>query len=103
LDILGHDGHTLGVDGAQVGVLKQTNMVSLSSLLEGSNGRGLEAHVSLKVLSNLTNQALEGELAEQQLSALLVAADLAESDGSGAEAVGLLDSSGSGASLAGGL
>ena len=25
LDVLGHDGHTLGVDGAQVGVLKQTN------------------------------------------------------------------------------
>ena len=25
LDVLGHDGHTLGVDGAEVGVLKETN------------------------------------------------------------------------------
>jgi len=29
LDVLGHDGDTLGVDGAQVGVLEQTNEVSL--------------------------------------------------------------------------
>jgi len=34
LDILWHDGHTLGVDGAQVGVLKQTNQVSLAGLLK---------------------------------------------------------------------
>ena len=33
LDVLGHDGHTLGVDGAQVGVLKQTNKVGLAGLL----------------------------------------------------------------------
>jgi hypothetical protein len=29
LDILGHDGDPLGVDGAQVGVLEETNQVSL--------------------------------------------------------------------------
>ena len=34
LDVLWHDGHTLGVDGAQVGVLKQTNQVSLAGLLK---------------------------------------------------------------------
>ena len=33
LDILWHDGHTLGVDGAQVGVLEETNQVSLAGLL----------------------------------------------------------------------
>ena len=33
LDVLGHDGHTLGVDGAQVGVLKQADQVGLASLL----------------------------------------------------------------------
>lgn len=37
LDILGHDGDTLGVDSAQVGVLKQTNKVSLRSFLQGKN------------------------------------------------------------------
>ena len=36
LDVLWHDGHTLGVDGAQVGVLKQTNQVSLAGLLQKS-------------------------------------------------------------------
>ena len=35
LDVLGHDGHTLGMDGAQVGVLEQTDEVSLAGLLEG--------------------------------------------------------------------
>ena len=29
LDVLGHDGDTLGVDGAQVGVLEETDEVSL--------------------------------------------------------------------------
>ena len=34
LDILGHDGDTLGVDGAQVGVLEQTDQVGLGRFLE---------------------------------------------------------------------
>ena len=29
LDILGHDGHTLGMDSTQVSVLKKSNQVSL--------------------------------------------------------------------------
>jgi hypothetical protein len=101
LNVLGHDGHALRVNGAQVGVLEQTDQVGFSSLLEGSDGGRLKAEIGLEVLSNLTNQALEGQLAEQQLSALLVATDFAQSDGSGAKAMGLLHSSSSGASLAG--
>ena len=38
LDVLWHDGDTLGVDGTQVGVLKQTNQVSLTSLLKFEKG-----------------------------------------------------------------
>ena len=34
LDVFGHDGDTLGVDGAQVGVLKQTHQVGLAGLLQ---------------------------------------------------------------------
>ena len=34
LDILGHDGDTLGVDSAQVGVLEQPDQVSLTGLLQ---------------------------------------------------------------------
>jgi hypothetical protein len=103
LDVLGHDGDTLGVDGAQVGVLKQTDEVSLAGLLEGHDGRALEAQVSLEVLGDLTDQALEGQLADEELSGLLVSPDLTESDGSWPVSVGLLDSSGSGGRFAGSL
>ena len=34
MDIFGHDGHTLGVDGAQVGVLEKTNEVGLGCFLK---------------------------------------------------------------------
>ena len=37
LDILGHDGDALGVDGAEIGVFKQTNEVSFGGLLESKD------------------------------------------------------------------
>ncbi len=83
------------MDGAEVGVLEETNEVSLRGLLEGSDGGSLEAEVGLEVLGDLTDEALEGELADEELGRLLVATDLAEGDGTGAEAVGLLDAAGS--------
>ena len=39
LDVLRHDGDTLGVDGAQVGVLEETNQVSLTGLLKWEKSR----------------------------------------------------------------
>lgn len=92
LDVLGHDGHTLGVDGAQVGVLKQTNQVGLGSLLQGHDSRGLEAKVGLEVLGDLTDETLEGQLSDQQLSGLLVTTDLTEGHCSRPVTMGLLDS-----------
>ena len=56
---LGLDGDTLGVDGSQVGVLEERDEVSLGGLLEGHDGRRLEAEVGLEVLSNLTDETLE--------------------------------------------
>ena len=103
LDVLGHDGDALGVDGAQVGVLEEADQVSLRGLLQGGDGGGLEAEVRLEVLGDLADEALEGELADEQLGGLLVAADLAESDRSGAVAVGLLHAAGGGGRLAGSL
>ncbi len=87
LDVLGHDGDAVGVDGAQVGVLEQANEVSLGRLLEGGDGGRLEAEVRLEVLGDFTHEALERQLADEQLSALLVATDLTESDGARAVAV----------------
>ena len=103
LDVLGHDGDPLGVDGTQVGILKETNQVSLRGLLEGHDGGGLETQVSLEVLGDLTDKTLEGELADQKLSGLLVTSDLTESHCTGTVPVGLLDSTGGGGALAGSL
>ena len=102
LDVLGHDGDTLGVDGSQVGVLEETDEVGLSGLLEGEHGRALEAEIGLEVLGNLTDETLEGELADQELGRLLVLSDLTESDGTGSVTMGLLDTTGSGGGLASG-
>jgi len=49
------DGHTLGVDGTQVGVLKEGDEVRLDGLLQSTDGRRLEAEIRLEVLSDLTN------------------------------------------------
>ena len=103
LDILWHDCDTLGVDSTQVGVLKQTNKVGLGSLLKSHDGGGLEAEIGLEILGDFTDKTLEGELPDQQLSALLVTTDLSESDGSGPVSVGLLHTSGGGGALTSGL
>ena len=59
LDVLGHDGDTLGVDGAQVGVLEQADQVGLAGLLQSHHGGALEAEVGLEVLGNLPDETLE--------------------------------------------
>ena len=99
LNVLGHDGHTLGMDGAQVGVLEEANEVGLSGLLKSEDSRSLESEVGLEVLGDLTDKALEGQLADEKLGGLLVSADLAQSDGTGTVSVGLLHSTGSGGTL----
>ena len=103
LDVLGHDGHTLGVDGAQVGILEQSNQVSLRGLLQSHDGRALEAQIGLEVLGDLTDQTLEWQLADEQLSALLVPTDLTESHGTGPVTMGLLDTTSGWGALASGL
>lgn len=45
----------------------------------------------LEILSDFTNETLEGKLSDEKLGGLLVSSDLTESDGSGPEAMGLLD------------
>ncbi|CAH3044955.1 unnamed protein product, partial [Porites lobata] len=77
LNVLGHDGDALSVDGAQVGVFKQTNKVSFASLLKSHHSRALETQIGLEVLSDFSHKTLEGQLADQQLGALLRAAFVA--------------------------
>ncbi|BAT12755.1 Os11g0155950, partial [Oryza sativa Japonica Group] len=94
LDVLGHDGDALGVDGAEVGVLEEPDEVGLGGLLERGDGGALEPEVRLEVLRDLPDEPLEGELADQQLRALLVLADLPERDGARPEPVRLLHAAG---------
>ena len=93
LDVLGHDGDSLGVDGAQVGVLEEPNKVSLTCLLESHDSRWLEPQISLEVLCNFSHQTLEGKFSDEKLGWLLVSSDLTESNSSRPVSVGLLDSS----------
>jgi hypothetical protein len=103
LDVLWHDGHTLGVDGAKVGVFEEADQVSFSGFLESEDSGALETEVVLELRSDFTDESLEGELADEELGGLLETSDLAESDGAGSEAVGLLDTTSGGGLLDGGL
>ena len=62
LDVLGHDGHALGVDRAQVGVLEEADQVRLGGLLQGDDGRRLEAEVGLEVLGDSRTRRWKGSL-----------------------------------------
>ena len=116
LTYLGHDSHALGVDGAQVCVLEETDEVGLRCLLQGQDSVGLEAQIGLEVLTrrtartfwkravspefqighsadlcNLSDEPLERQLADEELSGLLELANFAQRDGAGTEPVRLLD------------
>ena len=68
LDVLGHDGDPLGVDGTQVGVLEEPHEVGLTGLPESHHGGALEAEVGLEVLGDLSDEALEWKLQERRKS-----------------------------------
>ncbi len=89
------------MDGTQICILKQANQISLCSLLQGKDSRSLESEVSLKILGNLANEALEWEFANEELCALLIASDFTKSHSSGAISVGLLDTTSSRGTLSG--
>jgi len=89
-EVLRLDGDSLGVNSGQVSVFEKGNEVGLASLLKGEDGRGLEAKIRLEILSDLTDETLEGELANKEIRALLVFTDFTESDGTRPEAMGLL-------------
>jgi len=92
------------VDGGKVGVFEEGDKVSFGGFLESHDGGRLETKVGLEVLGNLTNETLEGKLADKQLGRLLVTSDFSQRHCTRAESVRLLDTtSGSGGCLASGL
>ena len=99
LHVLGHDGDSLGVDGAEVGVFEKTDHVGLGSFLESEDGGRLESKVGLVLSSDLSDESLEGELSDEEVGALLESSDFSKSNGAGTESVGLLNTTGGGVSL----
>ena len=91
------------MNSTQVGILKKTHKVRLTSLLKSQNGSGLKPQIRLEILSNLTNETLEGCLTDQKVGGLLILTDLTKSNGTGTVTVGFLHSSGGGGGLACGL
>ena len=71
---------TLGVDGAQVGVLEQAHDVGLGGFLERDQRLGLETKVGVDSLSDLANDSLERSTREKHVHRLLVLLDLAKRD-----------------------
>merc|ERR1712048_907502 len=105
LHVLWHDGDSLGVDGAEVGVFEKTNHVGLSGFLESEDSRGLESEVVLEVVGDFSHESLEWEFSNEELGRLLELSDVSKSNGSWSESVWSLDSSwnGWGFSLRGGF
>jgi len=60
LDVLWHNGHSLGVDGAQVCVFEQSHQVSLTGFLKSPNCCRLEPEISFEVLGDFSYETLEG-------------------------------------------
>merc|ERR1719218_71333 len=92
LHVLGHNGDSSGVDGTEVGVLEETDHVSLGGLLESENGGRLESEVVLVLGGDLSDEYLERKLSDEEISGFLESSDLSEGDGAGSESVGSLDS-----------
>ena len=55
LNILGHDRHALGVDGAEVCILEKRHNVRFSSLLQCHNGTALEPKVAFEFLRDFSH------------------------------------------------
>ena len=68
LKISGHDGDSLGVDGAEVGVFEEGDEVGLGSFLKGQNSRALESKFLLELMGNFSHESLEGEFSDEEIS-----------------------------------
>ena len=103
MKITSHEGDALGVESAEVGITEETSDVSFSGFLESSDGGSLPAETVLVAGGEFTDEALEGGLAHEEVSGLLVLLDLAEGDGAGspAELLGARGLGGLSLSLAG--
>lgn len=94
LDIFGHDGDSLSMHRAQVGVFEKTDQASFADLLQSYDGRALETEIGLEIPGDLTNQTLEWKLPNEKLGRSLVTSEFTESYSNEPVTMGLLYSAG---------
>ena len=87
VDVLRHDGDSLGVDGKQIGVLEESNEVILGSLMKCGNSSGSAVEICPHLSEYLTHETGKRSFADEELRGLLVSSDLAEGDRAGAKAM----------------
>ncbi len=88
---------------AQLGVFEHPDKIGFGRFMQTQNRVELVPQVSFEVLRNFFHETSDWFLWDEQFCGLLIAADLAESNGSRAVAMRLLDSTSSGSRFAGGL
>jgi hypothetical protein len=102
LDVLGHNGDTFGMNGAQIGVFKQSDQIGFAGFLQGANGGRLETQIGLEVLCNFTNQTLKWQFADQQFGRFLIPTNFTESDSTRTITMWFLDTAGGWSALTSG-
>jgi hypothetical protein len=80
------------VEGTEVGIFEEIKEVSLSSLLDSEDSGGLESDVLVELRGDTADESLEGELSDEVLGGVLKTSELTESNSSGSESAGLIDS-----------
>lgn len=83
LDVFGHDGDSLSVDGTQISIFKQTHQVRFASLLQRADGGTLEPQVGFEILGDLPHQPLERQFPDQKLGGFLVTTDFSKRNSPG--------------------
>ena len=81
LHVLLHDGHSLGVDAAQVGILENSDQVSLGGFLESDESLSLASKGVIDLHADGSDDSLEGGSWKEEVGRLLVSLDLPKGDG----------------------
>ncbi|CAL6031176.1 Conserved_hypothetical protein [Hexamita inflata] len=81
LHVWHHDGDTLGVFSAKLGINEQVDEIVFSGFLESLDGKTLETDVVLVVVLNkFTDELGEWELTDQKIGGLLILLDFSSGD-----------------------
>jgi len=72
---------------------KQGDKIGFDGFLQSADSARLESQICLEILSDFTNETLEGQFANEQFCGFLVATNFSESDCTRTVTMGFLDTS----------